>query len=161
MKCMTELEKEVVDVVLSYAAEKTLWENAMKYKSLENTPEKMESKPYDYFKNFDMEKYAGLSKEEIRAKYETFFSRYTTPEKRVYAGQGTSFGFPGQYQGLSVEHISEIVFISDKRCEITCKIPTGFKQTLKFIVLQKQNRWLLDSVKAYSRSDDKWSNSIL
>ena len=41
------------------------------------------------------------------------------------------------------------------------KIPTGFKQTLKFIVLKKQARWLLDSVKSYSKSDDECSNSIL
>jgi len=158
---MTELEKEVVDVVLAYTQAKTLWENAMMLKKLEATPEKMEQKPYDYFKDFNMKQYAGLSQDEIRAQYEVFFGQYTTPKKRVYAGQGTSFGFPGRYQGLSFEHISAVDFVNEKRCEVTCKIPTGFKRTLKFIVLKKQNGWLLDSVKSYSKSDDKWSNSIL
>jgi hypothetical protein len=49
MNHMTELEKEALDIVLNYAGEKTLWENAMEHKDLENTPEKMETKPYDYF----------------------------------------------------------------------------------------------------------------
>ena len=157
---MTELEQEVLSVVLAYASEKTLWENAMMYKNMEDTPEKMETKPYDYFKGFDMKQYTGLSKDEIRAQYDTFFDRYTTPKKRVYGG-GTSFRFPAKYQELSESDISEIAFVNDKRCEITCKIPTGFKQTLKFVVLKKANGWLLDSVKSYSKSDDKWSNSIL
>jgi len=159
---MTELEKEVIEVVLAYTEAKTVWENAMMFKKLESTPEKMEQKPYDYFKGFDMKQYTGLTREEISAKYESFFSQYTTPKKRVYGGgPSASFGFPGKYQGLSVDDILEIGFVNEKRCEVICKIPSGFKQTLKFIVLKKQSGWLLDSVKSYSKSDDKWSNSIL
>ena len=159
---MTELEKEVIEVVLAYTEAKTLWENAMMLKKLESTPEKMEQKPYDYFKGFDMKQYTGLTKEEIRAKYESFFSQYATPKKRVYGGGASaSFGFPAAYQGLSADDISAVDFVNEKRCEVTCKIPTGFKQTLKFVVMKKQNIWLLDSVKSYSKSDDKWSNSIL
>jgi|GEM_PF-2909127 len=157
---MTDSEKEVLDIMLAYTTEKTLWENAMEYKGMTDMPEKMEKKPYDYFKDFDMKQYAGLTKDEIRAQYDIFFNRYTTPKKRAYGGS-THFRFPATYQGLSESDVSEIAFVNDKRCEITCKIPTGFKQTIKFIVLKKKDGWLLDSVKSYSRYEDKWSNSIL
>lgn len=158
---MTEIEKEVLQVVLNFTDEKTLWENAMQNKKLEATPEKLNTKPYDYFNGFELKQYEGLTQDEIRGKYEELFVKFTTPKKRVYSGKGTSFRFPAHYQGLTAEHISRIEFISDKRCEVTCQIPTGFKQTLKFIVLKKKDGWLLDSVKSYDELEDKWSNSLL
>ncbi|MGI6153975.1 MAG: hypothetical protein ACOYJB_09135 [Christensenellaceae bacterium] len=158
---MTEAEKEVLQVVLGFAEEKTLWENAMQYKEIEHNPEKMETKPYDYFKTFDLKQYDGLTQNEISERYEMFFKKYTTPKKRVYSCSPASFGFPARYQGLTAEHITAIDFANEKRCEVTCKIPTGFRQTVKFIVLKKKDGWLLDSVKTYCKSDDKWSNSLL
>ncbi len=155
-------EKEVLQVVLAFTSEKTLWENAMQYKKLENTPEKLETKPYEYFKTFDPKQYKGLAQTEIREQYEVFFNKYTTPKKRVFAGGSTSsFSFPARYQGITAKQITAVDFASDNRCEVTCQIPTGFKQTVKFIVLKKKDVWLIDSVKAYSKSDDKWRNSIL
>lgn len=133
----------------------------MYYTELENHPEKMEKKPFDFFKTFDPKEYSGLSKDDIRERYEALFQKYTTPKKRVYSGKGHSFSFPATYQGLTSEHVTAIDFINDKRCEVTCQIPTGFKRTIKFIVLKKKDGWLLDSVKSYSKSDDKWNNSLL
>ncbi|MDR1409297.1 MAG: RhsIA family immunity protein [Oscillospiraceae bacterium] len=120
-----------------------------------------ELKKYPFFRSFNPRQYKGLTKDEFRAQYEDLFKKYTTPKKREYAGKPTSFGYPAKYQGLAQENITELVLMNKNRCEVTCQVPTGFKQTIKFIALRKQGVWLLDSVKSYSESDDKWSNSIL
>ena len=155
------MENEVIDLVLEFASEKTLWENAMMYRNLEKTPEKMDNKPYDYFKGLDLKQYVNLTQDEIRERYETVFNTYTTPKKREYSGKGTCFGFPATYQGLAHEDIVEVITVSASRVEVICKIPTGFKRTIKFIAMKKQGKWLLDSVKSYSKCDDKWSNGLL
>ena len=157
---LREIENEVIQLVIEYAEQVTLWANAMFFCRFEEKPEELEK--YPYFQSFDPKQYKGLSKDEIRMRYETMFQEYTTPKKREYAGKSTSsFGYPAKYQGLEQENITEVVLVNKNRCEVTCKVPTGFKQTIKFVALKKQNKWLLDSVKSYSKSDDKWSNSIL
>ena len=161
MKTEHLMENEVIDLVLEFASEKTLWENAMMYRNLEKTPEKMDNKPYDYFKGLDLKQYVNLTQDEIRERYETVFNTYTTPKKRVYSGKGTCFDFPATYQGLTHEDIVEVIMVSDSRVEVICKILTGFKRTIKFIAMKKQGKWLLDSVKSYSKCDDKWSSSLL
>jgi hypothetical protein len=156
---MTELENEVVNLVLEYTEQKTLWENAMFFCQFEEKPEELGK--YPYFQAFNPKQYTGLAKDTIRAQYEDMFQKYTTPKKREYAGKPTTFGYPAKYQDLTKDNIIEVVFVNKTRCEVTCQVPTGFKQTIKFIALRKQDAWLLDSVKSYSKSDDKWSNSIL
>ncbi|GHU78991.1 hypothetical protein FACS1894191_0800 [Clostridia bacterium] len=156
---MAESENEVINLVLAYTEQRTLWENAMFFCRFLEKPEEIEK--YTYFQAFDPKQYKGLTKDEIRARYESMFQKYTTPKKREYAGKPTSFGYPAKYQGITREDIAETVFANQNRCEVTCRVPTGFKQTVKFIALKKRDRWLLDSVKSYSHSDDKWSNSIL
>lgn len=159
---MTQQEREVVDVVLDYAAQKTLWENAMFFSDeTKRTPEKLEKKPYDFFKTFDMGPYEGMEKEQIREKFGEFFDKYTTPKKRVYSGQSPGFGFPAQFQGLTKGQIQQVEFVSPSRCEVVADVPTGFKKRYKFVVLKKNDGWRIDSLKTYRKSSDKWENDLL
>ena len=165
---MSEIENAVVNLVLEYIEQSTLWENAMFFSKFEGNPDNVEPKPYkdmpnelEQFLAFDPKQYKGLTQDEIRAQYEDMFQKYTTPKKREYSGKPTRFGNPAKFQGVTRENIIEVTLVNSNRCEVTCQIPIGFKGIKKFIALKKQGQWLLDSVKSYSKTDDKWSNSLL
>jgi hypothetical protein len=160
---MTNLEKEVVDVILNFAREKTLWEYAMFYKSTEKKqPEKLQDITSKYYeKNFDFKEYKDLSLDETRTKYFTIFNKYTTP-RVVAAARPSTYGVPPAFQGLTAEDFSEINFITKSRCEVTCKVPNGYKYIYKFIVLKKSSGWLIDRLKTkYRNPDNEWENRIL
>jgi hypothetical protein len=87
------------------------------------------------------------------------FARWCTPKERKYGRLG-SFADPPEYQPEH-EVILKAIAESPSRACVYTQQGTGFRHKRMYVLLKKSDRWLIDNVKRWQASMDKWANGIL
>lgn len=131
----TQLEETIIELVLQYATQMNLIEDeAFK-------------KQQDFL--------------EYQAAYKTIFDKYTTEKKRVYGGNGDSYGNPTTYDGIENALESAVTFKTKSRAEVYFKTSNSFDAEYLFIVLFQKKEWKIDSYKYKWYNNEKWTNGLL
>jgi hypothetical protein len=94
----------------------------------------------------------------IQAAQAAVFQQFCTPKPRPY-GRQSSFSKPPEYQPEH-ETILEVTLATSRRAEVHTQQGTGFKHRRNYILLLRNGKWLIDSVK-WQEFDGKWSNGVL
>lgn len=86
------------------------------------------------------------------------FNAYCTPRERPYGRYG-SYQHPPEYDP-ETEQILDVVEESKNRVVITTQVGIGIRHTLRYVLLRKRGKWLIDN-KMVSYSNDPWSRTTL
>ncbi len=90
------------------------------------------------------------------------FDEYCTDKRRVYGGKKVvSFGFPIKFNGIEDAIETSVELKNKNRAEIYFKTKTHLDDEYKFILLQKEGKWKIDSYKNRRYGNEKWSNELL
>ena len=105
-------------------------------------------------------KIEGHSIDEQKARHAKIFEKYINPRDRKYGsnpGEPGSCGDPVTYRNVSKERIISTDFPRQNRCEIIANWGIWDDGKIMFVLLKKNNKWRIDSIKKYYESDGKWS----
>lgn len=136
-----ELKEYLVQMVLEYATQMN--ELELKYNELSE-----KNRSINYFPSYKKE-------------YFPIFEKYCTNKKRVYGGQGDSYGFPATYDGIENSVESHVEIKTKSRAEVYFKTKNNFKAEYLFVVLRKSNEWKIDNVKYKWYEKEKWEPKIM
>lgn len=138
-----ELKKEVINLIIQFMTEMNRWELSC-LEELENTAEKVTIQT--------------RKRKKFSARLEKIYEKYCTAKKRKYTHQG-SYGKPPWYDP-DKEKILEVRMVNTNRMEITSLKEDGVKLYYKYIVLRRNQKWLIDNRKRLDW-DGVWRKSVL
>lgn len=82
--------------------------------------------------------------------------KYCTDRKRSYGGQPSSYGDPTKYVGVDKDRIVNSELIKSNRIEVIVQSDYFGEIQYLFILLKKQNIWLIDSTKSRFTQEHPW-----
>jgi hypothetical protein len=94
-----------------------------------------------------------------KEKLDSIFNELCTHKRRVYRRQ-CDFGDPPEYQP-DLEDIIEVTALSSSRVEIITQEKSGLENRNKYILLNRQGKWLLDNKQWFDNIDKQWQTGIL
>ncbi len=101
-------------------------------------------------KNPTHDEYDKFNKE-LNHRPQQIYADLCTPKDRPYGRQGM-YQNPPEYQ--MTEEIIKVIECSERRIEIITQELEGFQNKNKYVLLKKQNRWLIDNKKWFDQIDN-------
>jgi len=134
------MNKEPLEVVLSFVEEMNDWEHKM------YLVDRVESGGV-LNHQADQSLLPNVSAEEFKKEYYVVFNKHCTEKQRKYGGFPSGWSRHGQYQGATKDTVVSINEVNNKRAEVIIKGGLFPENYFLFVVLYKGGAWLIDSAK--------------